>query len=210
MFHDLLVRLLVLIPMLLSLGVHEWAHAFSASLLGDDTAREEGRLSLNPLVHIDPIGTLVLPLLGIPFGWAKPVPVNPSRFRPEVNMGMGLLFTSLAGPFSNLILALLTTVMLIAVRRSDFTANEGIYLLLTQCIELNLCLAVFNLLPVPPLDGSRIVDGLIPFEWRPTWERISKFGVVLLLAVVLLPTVAGVAPLSWVSHLSQWLIALAD
>ena len=101
---------MILIPLLLSLTVHEWAHAWSAYRLGDDTASMQGRLTLNPIAHIDPVGTLVLPLLGIPFGWAKPVPVNPTRFRRGVNMSTGMIITAAAGPLSNVVLALLSAV----------------------------------------------------------------------------------------------------
>src|SRR5688572_26569558 len=98
---------MMLIPLVLSLTVHEWAHAMSAYRLGDDTAAREGRLTLNPIVHIDPLGTLLLPLMGVPFGWAKPVPVVPTRFRRDVNMSTGMMITAAAGPFSNLVLAFL-------------------------------------------------------------------------------------------------------
>src|SRR5215471_12296793 len=99
-----------LVPLLLSLTVHEWAHAWSAYRLGDDTAAKLGRLTLNPIAHIDPIGTLILPLLGVPFGWAKPVPVVASRFRRGVNMTTGMMITAAAGPLSNVVLAVLSAV----------------------------------------------------------------------------------------------------
>src|SRR5262249_40137549 len=101
----LLERILYLIPMVLSLTVHEWAHAYPGFRLGDDTAAREGRLTLNPLPHMDPIGTFLLPLLKVPFGWAKPVPVNPLRFRRDVTMRTGMMITAAAGPLSNLALA---------------------------------------------------------------------------------------------------------
>src|SRR5512134_1879423 len=103
--------LLLLPPLLLSLSFHEWAHAWSAHKLGDDTAERMGRLTLNPLAHIDPLGTILLPLLGVPFGWAKPVPVNPARFRRGVHMGRGMMITSAAGPLSNLLLATVCAVL---------------------------------------------------------------------------------------------------
>ncbi|HMF44095.1 MAG TPA: site-2 protease family protein, partial [Polyangia bacterium] len=93
--------------MLLSLTVHEWAHAWSAYRLGDDTASKLGRLTLNPIAHIDPFGSLILPLLHIPFGWAKPVPVNPTRFRKGVNISTGMIITAAAGPLANVVLAVL-------------------------------------------------------------------------------------------------------
>src|SRR4051812_47199579 len=99
----LLDRAVAFIPVLLSLTVHEWAHAWTAWRLGDDTAKMLGRVSLNPVDHIDPVGTLLLPLLGVPFGWAKPVPINPVRFHGNVSMAMGVLLTAAAGPISNLL-----------------------------------------------------------------------------------------------------------
>ena len=103
----ILGRILLFIPLLLSLTVHEWAHAWSASLLGDKTAESQGRLTLNPLAHMDLIGTVMLPLLGVPFGWAKPVPVNPARFNRKISMAKGMLLTAAAGPASNVVLGLI-------------------------------------------------------------------------------------------------------
>src|SRR5512143_3587864 len=98
-------QIIVLIPLWVSLSVHECAHAWAAWRLGDDTARLLGRMTLNPMAHVDPIGTLLLPLLGVPFGWAKPVPVQPHRFRRTVSMRTGMMITALAGPLSNVLLA---------------------------------------------------------------------------------------------------------
>lgn len=176
--NDLLVRLLALVPMLLSLSVHEWAHAFAAYQLGDTTAEEQGRLTLNPLAHIDPVGTLLFPLMGIPFGWAKPVPINPLRFRRDISMAKGMLITAAAGPFSNLVLAALCfaiTGTLVKVSPGTLRANPAIALLLSHAMSLNLGLAIFNLLPIPPLDGSRIVEGVIPFGWRERWAKGGRY-----------------------------------
>jgi Zn-dependent protease len=100
-------RLPLIVPLVLSLAVHEWSHAWTAHQLGDDTAERLGRLTLNPLAHLDPIGTVLLPVLGIPFGWAKPVPINPARFAPTVSLRAGIVLATAAGPLSNLCLALL-------------------------------------------------------------------------------------------------------
>src|SRR5579872_3573193 len=107
---NLLHGLMTLVPLVLSLTVHEWAHAYSAFRLGDDTAARMGRMTLNPIPHIDPIGTILLPMLGIPFGWAKPVPITPTRFRRDISMRAGIMITAAAGPLSNLVLAVLCTV----------------------------------------------------------------------------------------------------
>ncbi len=184
--------LAALIPLLLSLTVHEYAHAWSAARLGDDTASRMGRLTLNPLAHVDPLGTLVLPLLlmmsgaGFVFGWAKPVPVNPARFRRGVHMGRGMALTAAAGPLSNLALALVAAVIAGALLRwapASLVPGSGVRELVESLIGTNVLLALFNLIPVPPLDGSRIVDGYLPYRLRPAWERVTALAPFLLLAV---------------------------
>ena len=191
-----------LVPLVLSLTVHEWAHAYSAFLLGDDTAARMGRLTLNPIVHMDPIGTLAAPLLGLPFGWAKPVPVNPLRFRREVPMRFGMMITAAAGPISNLVLALLSAVALGLLWRSGNirVASGGLYLLLHGAISINVALFIFNLIPVPPLDGSRVVDGLMPYRLRPYWDQYAKFGSLALLAVVFLGGSLLARPIAFISE----------
>lgn len=182
---DFVKNVMFLVPMLLSLTVHEWAHAFSAFKLGDDTASREGRLTLNPLVHIDPVGTLLLPLLGVPFGWAKPVPVNPARFNRNVSMGTGMAITAAAGPVSNLVLSVLCAVGLgVLVRAEGRAASESaFFLLLVYGLQLNVALFLFNLLPIYPLDGSRIVERFIPYSFRDQWETVKRFSPLLMLAL---------------------------
>jgi Zn-dependent protease len=185
---DLLSGVRILIPLVLSLTVHEFAHAWSAARLGDDTAKRAGRLTLNPLVHIDLIGTVLLPLLGIPFGWAKPVPVDPSRFRRTIRMSTGMMITAAAGPLSNVVLAVLCTVLYgLALRFYPQFAMQGSGSreLLLIMIQLNVALAVFNMIPIPPLDGSRVLDGLMPLRLRPVWEGFTRFAPFLLLFVFL-------------------------
>jgi Zn-dependent protease len=184
----LITGLTYLIPLVLSLTVHEFAHAWSAYRLGDDTAARMGRLTLNPLAHIDPIGTILLPLLRVPFGWAKPVPVNPTRFRRDVSMGTGMMITAAAGPASNIVLAVVCTVAFALLSRLAPGALEagggGPAALLMMLIRMNVALAVFNLLPIPPLDGSRIVDGFMPIRLRPQWEAVTRVAPFLLLGVI--------------------------
>jgi Zn-dependent protease len=182
--------------LLLSLTFHEWAHAWSASKLGDDTAERAGRLTLNPIPHIDPIGTLLFPLLGMPIGWAKPVPVDIRRFRRDVNMSTGSILVSAAGPLSNLLLALISTVLLGVLARFSpdlFGYTPTIADMLGILIRMNVLLAMFNLLPLPPLDGGHVAEALMPNRFRPQWEAFARVAPFVLLALVLLPG----RPLIW-------------
>jgi Zn-dependent protease len=207
----LLERLTLLPLFILSLTVHEWAHAFSAFKLGDDTAASQGRLTLNPLVHIDLLGTIVLPLLGVPFGWAKPVPVNPARFRRDVSMAGGMALTAGAGPLSNLVLALVSAVtigLLYRIAPGFVASGTPVLPMLGELLFLNVALAVFNLLPVPPLDGSRVVAWLMPRHLQDGWHRLEQFAPLLLLAVLLFGARVVSAPINAVSRYLVGLISL--
>jgi Zn-dependent protease len=190
---DLADRMMLFIPLLLSLTVHEWAHAWSAWKLGDDTAKLQGRLSLNPIVHMDPIGTLLLPLLGFPFGWAKPVPFEPLRFRKSVSMRVGTMIVAAAGPISNVCLAAISLGALYAVNnfQLEIPSQPEVVMLLKTMVLLNVILAVFNMLPIPPLDGSHIAGGLVPDRLRPLWNAYYQLGPMILLLVIILPAFAG-------------------
>ncbi len=203
-------RILIYIPLLLSLTVHEWAHAYSAYRLGDDTAQKQGRLTLNPIPHIDLWGTLILPLLGVPFGWAKPVPVDPSRFRRNVNPKTGMMITSAAGPLSNLSIALLCAVVFGLAFRFEITPllTGAPRHLLQTAIFMNIGLAIFNLLPIPPLDGSRVVEGFLPYRFRPAWEQFQRFSGIVLLAVIFLGTSLLAGPMNFVGDLIVRFIGL--
>lgn len=186
-----------LIPLVLSLTVHEWAHAYSARKLGDDTAERQGRLTLNPVVHIDPIGTILMPLLSpIPFGWAKPVPFDPARFTRKLNVRTSTMLVAAAGPFANLVLALICIVTLGLLLRFEVD-NKALLELLQYGFTLNVILALFNMLPIRPLDGSSVADRLIPYRLRPSWERFSQYGPIVLLALIIVPYVAGVSLFRW-------------
>ena len=174
-----------------SLSVHESAHAWTALKEGDPTAQSLGRISLNPLVHIDIIGTVVMPLLmiftgaGFLFGWAKPCPVDPRRFR---HLKRGQIVVSGAGPVSNLILAVLFTAgLFVAVRViPDPTIEHPVIRLLFLGLQLNVVLAVFNMVPLPPLDGSHILQWALPGDLGHRYMRaIGPYGSYILLALVM-------------------------
>lgn len=181
-FGLLLVILSYVALVLVMLPMHEFAHAFAATKFGDQTARWHGRLTINPFAHLDRWGTVMLFLFG--FGYAKPVPVNPGNFK-NPNRGMSLV--ALAGPLSNIIMAALAMVI---YRVLTFFSLPVSVLLVAQIILIdvftmvNLNLAVFNLLPIPPLDGSRIFASVLPARWMNTMEYYSRYVTIALLALI--------------------------
>jgi Zn-dependent protease len=198
-----------IIPLVLSLTVHEFAHAWSAWKLGDDTAAMQGRLTLDPLVHIDPLGSLLLPALGVPFGWAKPVPVNPARFRRGVNMSTGMMITALAGPLANVLLAIAASVsygLTLRFAPDLLASNPGLQAFLWFMVAVNVALAVFNMLPIPPLDGSRVVERFLPYRMRGFWEQVVQFSPFLLLAVIILGRRFLIGPIGYIQSLMGGLI----
>jgi Zn-dependent protease len=181
-------RVLNLILLILSLTVHEFSHAFSAWKLGDDTAARLGRVTLNPIPHIDPFGTLILPLLGVPFGWAKPVPVEPRNFTRRFSMRTGDMLVSAVGPLSNLALGVLAAVVLGLLFRFAphwVQRGGGVLELLLGLMTINAALAIFNLLPIPPLDGSHVAEHLVPARFRGAWESFARVAPFVLIAVIL-------------------------
>lgn len=171
-------RILLNLPILLiSITLHEFAHAYSASLLGDPTAKHHGRLTLNPIAHIDIAGLLLLIFAG--FGWAKPVPINPDYFK---NRRKGYFLVSIAGPLSNFLLALIFTVLLgIEIKYIDSFVIHNIF---TYGIIINIVLAIFNLFPIPPLDGSKILLALLPKGFEEQYYKYQKYSYALLLILV--------------------------
>jgi Zn-dependent protease len=189
---QLLTAFLIL---LFSLTIHESAHAWTADRLGDPTARLLGRVSLNPLVHIDPIGTILFPLLGVLspvplIGWAKPVPVNISRLRRHRR---DYVLVAAAGPASNLILALLASSVLHALPAPAAVINGALELgpvanVAMRMIEINVLLALFNMVPVPPLDGGNVLAGLLPDQLGNVVDGLRPYGFLIIYALMLTGT----------------------
>jgi Zn-dependent protease len=176
-FIEAALVIIILVP---SIIVHEVSHGFIAERLGDPTARNAGRLTLNPVPHIDPFGSILLPAMlalanGPLFGWARPVPVNPGRFtNPTTHMAV----TALAGPLSNVVLAAV-------LARTVYPSLSGVpEEILFWFIALNLFLAVFNMLPIPPLDGSRLLPLVLPPRGRDIFRQIEQFGFIILFALL--------------------------
>jgi len=194
---DTLALVVLLVPALIvAIVFHEVAHGYVALLLGDPTAREQRRLSLNPLRHVDPVGTLIVPgflaLVGAPiFGWAKPVPVRADRLD---NPRFGMMAVAAAGPATNLALAALGAILLgllapsLAPSIAGAVAGEPNLLAqgLIYFILINVFLAIFNLLPIPPFDGSHIVEGLIPRRYVHFYERLRPYGMLLFFGLIAL------------------------
>jgi Zn-dependent protease len=181
------------VVLLFSLSVHEAAHAVAALRLGDDTAGREGRISLNPLVHIDPVGTVLMPALqflasGIPLlAWAKPTPYQPGRFRRDKSLAFGHMFVATAGPLSNLMLATVFSAGLYLAVRGGVTLApmSPLAAILVIGLQMNVALALFNLLPIPPLDGSKVASWGLPRALGEQYDRVMEpYGMWILLILL--------------------------
>ena len=179
------------ITLVIALTIHEFSHAFVATRFGDDTPRRAGRLTLNPLMHLDPMGSLMLILVG--FGWAKPVPINPYVIRQ--NNKAGVMLTSIAGPLSNLIMAVLAAIPL---RLGLFQASyqvSGIFPTLgyfsVEFIYTNVALFLFNMIPRAPLDGEKVLEFFLPNSWQGALQAIRQYGPFILLALVFVGPMVG-------------------
>lgn len=200
----MLDQLYILPVLLFSVVIHELAHGWMALRLGDPTARDLGRLTLNPIPHIDPVGSILVPLMSLLvagrvfIGWAKPVPVNPMNFS---NYRRDDILVSVVGPFSNLVLAVVFTLMVIVIGHLSplleslhpFANEFGGFLLkmFYSGIALNIVLAMFNLIPIPPLDGSHVVASLLPSQLSAQYRRVGFFGIFLVILLMQWPPFAG-------------------
>jgi Zn-dependent protease len=193
--------LLFMVALIFSLSVHESAHAWMSNRFGDDLARLQGRISLNPAAHVDPIGTLLFPAIayftGAPLiGWAKPTPVNPLRWR---NKRVANFWVSAAGVISNFIIAIIVGIIIrilgvigviivssdgIGLHRPDSLIAEGALKLLLTFFTLNVALGIFNLIPIPPLDGSKILQSILPSSFDSAFESLERFGFLLLIVAM--------------------------
>lgn len=183
------VDLLFTLPaILIALTIHEFSHGLTAHLLGDPTPKNQGRLTLNPIPHLDILGTLLL--LVARFGWAKPVQVNPFYFRGDRQRGM--LLVALAGPASNLLVALVGGILY------NLFDNQFVLIFLSRLITLDVYLAVFNLLPVPPLDGSKILLGILPRRMHESIYALESYGPLLLMLLIVTNTTGKIlVPIAW-------------
>jgi Zn-dependent protease len=198
----LISRIIVLFT---AFSVHEFAHAWTANYFGDSTPKINGRLTLNPLAHLDPMGSLLLVVAG--FGWAKPVPVNPYTLRQRAPSAM--MWVSLAGPLSNFLMALLAAIPFqlglishdqlysaLATQSSTILPTPAGFL--WEFITLNLVLMLFNLIPLPPLDGDKILDFFLPERWQDAVARIRPYGPMVLIALFLIGPYVGLDVLGWI------------
>ncbi|HAA0650800.1 site-2 protease family protein [Listeria innocua] len=173
----------VVVTLLIAFTIHEWAHALVALAFGDDTAKNQGRLSLNPLVHIDLFGLLMILIAG--FGWAKPTPVN--RFKLKKRR-LGSILVTLAGPISNLLLAMIGVgLYALFLNFAFFTYGSVTETFLMIFVQLNLVLFVFNLIPIPPLDGYQILVEFLPMSARAKLEPVERYGMLIFLVIALTP-----------------------
>ncbi len=170
--QDIIIRT---IAVLVAIIPHEMAHGYAAYLCGDETAKNDGRLSLNPLHHLDPIGTICL--IFFKFGWAKPVMINPNNFRDRKK---GTFFVSIAGVLTNFILAIISVIIMKHIRLSDF-----VFELFMNIFWFNIILGVFNLIPIPPLDGSKLLFSFLPPKYEYYLIKYEKYGYILLLLLIM-------------------------
>ena len=203
----IVIRMFVLV---VSVCFHEFGHAIMADRLGDDTPRRQGRVTLNPLAHADPIGTLLLPLVGgiyaaaghsiCGFGWGRPVQWQPARINRKWRRSTAQILVAIAGPSMNVLLAVVIAgTHTILVKEGVITLSGQASQILWYATFTNFILFFFNLVPAPPLDGGHVAEGLMPYKHRAAYERFARFGPILLIAIVMISPLAKIftIPASW-------------
>lgn len=204
-----------LVILIMSVAVHEFGHAFVAHKLGDRLPESQGRVTLNPLAHADPIGTLLFPVLGgllggVTFGWGRPVQVNPVAFSRRFRMRTGHMFVAAAGPAMNILFGTLIAIIHVAlIKTGVLTTSSPVGQILIYAVALNFILCFFNLVPAPPLDGGAVLEGLLPDRMVPGYQRFAVYGPFVLMAVIFIPALSWIfrGPAMWLqSHLYQTIL----
>src|SRR5262245_15688256 len=199
-----------MVILILSITVHEFGHAYIAHRLGDRLPEHQGRVTLNPVAHAAPIGTLLIPGLGllfaggIMFGWGRPVQSQPASYTRKLSMRTDHLLVSAAGPMMNILFAVTISLILFALYRTNVLAPEpqSLYQALSMAIYMNFGLAIFNLIPAPPLDGGTVLAGLLPSRLMPAYHRYAQYGVFIVLAFFMIPALSAIVrvPAAFLYH----------
>jgi Zn-dependent protease len=201
--HDIRWIIIRVFVLLVSVAIHEFGHAMMADLLGDDTPRRQGRVTLNPIAHADPIGTLLLPIIGGiyaasggglgGFGWGKPVQWQPSKVNRKWKMATAQILVAIAGPAMNVVLGtVLALVHTILLWKGVITSASEVSIVLGFAVVTNFVLFFFNLIPAPPLDGGHVAEGLMSYKHRSKFEEYARFGPFVVMAVAMIPAIAKI------------------